>query len=215
MKTTREKDATYVAEQLREQLPGVEVEVHAPSGKGKVWWIDATLRGHSVAIEWSRGDGFGLSTPTEDDYGSAANEVYAAADEALARAAQLLKGKGKARARREMHLQALREHRNVSQDALAKLMRISQASISKTERRGDVLLSTLQSFIEALGGELRISARFPTETIELELLREAGRTRGTSGRWRDRDPRRATAAPARARSSSRGAVPRRAATSRP
>jgi hypothetical protein len=81
-----------------------------------------------------------------------------------------------------MHLQALREHRNVSQDAPAKLMRLSQASVSKTERRDDLLLSTLQSFIEALDGELRISAKFPMETIELDLLRNGARKRSNSSR---------------------------------
>jgi DNA-binding transcriptional regulator YiaG len=145
-----------------------------------VWWIDATLREHSVAIEWSKDDGFGLSTPTEDDYGSASSEVFADAEEALTRTVQLLKSGQRARPRREMHLQALREHRNVSQDTLARLMKLSQASISKTERRGDVLLSTLQSFIEALGGELKISAKFPTETIELDLAQGGGRKRSSS-----------------------------------
>jgi transcriptional regulator with XRE-family HTH domain len=108
--------------------------------------------------------------------------VYADADEAAGRTIQILKSGGKARARREMHLQALRKHRNVSQETLAKLMELSQASISKTERRGDMLLSTLQSFIEALGGELRITAEFPTETIELDLLQGATRKRSTSHR---------------------------------
>ena len=175
MKTKREKNAAYLAERLREFVLGADVKLHAPSGKGRVWWIDATLRGHSVAIEWSKEDGFGISTPTEDDYGSAANEVYAEADEAITRAVQLLKGRRRARARREMHLQALREHRNVSQDSLAKLLKLSQ-------RRGDVLISTLQSFIEALGGELRISAKFPKETIELELRHGRVRKRSASRR---------------------------------
>jgi DNA-binding XRE family transcriptional regulator len=182
MKTTRGKDAAYLAEQIRKQVPQVDIELHPPSGKGKVWWIDAKLRGSCVVIEWSKEEGFGLSTPTEDDYGSAANEVYADADEALARTIQLLKHREKARPRREMHLQALREHRNLSQETLAKLMQLSQAAISKTEHRGDLLLSTLQSFIEALGGELRISAEFPTETIELDLHREPRRRRNASDR---------------------------------
>ncbi|HWO20467.1 MAG TPA: helix-turn-helix domain-containing protein [Kofleriaceae bacterium] len=182
MKTTREKNAAYLAEQLRARIPDVDLKVHAPSGKGKVWWIDATFRRYSVAIEWSKEDGFGLSTPTEDDYGSAANEVYVDADEAVDRTVQLLKTGYKARARREMHLKALREHRKVSQESLARLMQLSQAAISKTERRGDMLLSTLQSFIEALGGELHISAKFPTETIELDLLHEDDRKRSTPHR---------------------------------
>jgi hypothetical protein len=106
MKTTREKNAAYLAEQLRARIPGVDLEVHAPSGKGNVWWIDAMFRGYSVAIEWSKEDGFGLSTPAEDDYGSAANEVYGDADEAVDRTVQLLKTGQRARARREMQLKA-------------------------------------------------------------------------------------------------------------
>jgi hypothetical protein len=103
-----ENDATYLAERLREQAPEADVELHAPSGQGTVWWIDATLRGHAVAIEWSTEDGFGISTSTEDDYGSSASEVYAGADEAVARAVQLLESGETARPRREMDLQALR-----------------------------------------------------------------------------------------------------------
>jgi hypothetical protein len=90
MKTTREKNAAYLAEQLRARIPEVDLKVHAPSGKGKVWWIDATFRGYSIVIEWSKEDGFGLSTASEEDYGSAANEVYVDADEAMDRAVQLL-----------------------------------------------------------------------------------------------------------------------------
>jgi hypothetical protein len=107
MKTKREKDAIYLAERLREQAPEADVELHAPSGKGTVWWIDVTRCGHAVAIEWSPEDGFGISTPTEDDYGSAANEVYVGADEAVARAVQLLTSGEEARPRREMRLRTL------------------------------------------------------------------------------------------------------------
>ena len=104
MKTTREKDAAYLAEHFRVRVPGVGLKVHAPSGKEKVWRIDATFRGFSIVIEWSKEDGFGLSTATDEDYGSAANEVYVDADEAVERAIQLLKTRQKARARRESHL---------------------------------------------------------------------------------------------------------------
>jgi hypothetical protein len=48
-------------------------------------------------------------------------------------------------------------------------MKVSQASVSKTERRHDMLLSTLRSFVEALGGDLQLVAKFPSETIELSL----------------------------------------------
>lgn len=108
LNATDPEKVAYVAAQLREHVREAVVDVHAPSGKGQVWWIDVSLRDHSVVIQFSKEDGFGLSTPTEDDYGSAANEVYADADEAVARTIQLLKHREKVRARREMHLSPLR-----------------------------------------------------------------------------------------------------------
>jgi len=68
-----------------------------------------------------------------------------------------------------MYLQRLRERREISQDTLADLMQVSQATVSKTERREDMLISTLRTFIEALGGHLQLLAKFPSETIELSL----------------------------------------------
>ena len=82
---------------------------------------------------------------------------------------RVLKTGEQARTHREMRLQELRTHRRFSQEVLAKAMHVSQASISQTERRDDVMLSTLQNYIEGLGGKLRVVAEFPGEKIELEF----------------------------------------------
>ncbi|HVV85632.1 MAG TPA: helix-turn-helix domain-containing protein [Kofleriaceae bacterium] len=79
-------------------------------------------------------------------------------------------------ARREMHLQRLREHRAISQDELAELLHVSQATVSKTERRDDVLVSTLRGFIEALGGRLQLIAALPSEIV---LSLAGDKVRGT------------------------------------
>jgi DNA-binding transcriptional regulator YiaG len=170
--TTRlnhKKDARYLATQLLEQVPGIVVKVTAPSGRGSVWWIDASIRGHNVVVEWSPEDGFGLSSTEGNDFNTTASEIIVDADDALARIVDVLKTGKQIPPRREMYLQRLREHREVSQEALADLMRISQATISKTERREDMLLSTLRTFVEALGGHLQLIAKFPSETIELSF----------------------------------------------
>jgi hypothetical protein len=39
--------------------------------------------------------------------------------------------------------------------------RVNQAAVSKLERRTDMDVSTLQDFVRAMGGELKITARFP------------------------------------------------------
>lgn len=175
MRSEREKNATWLADRLRADLPTIKVTVHKPSpkGKGTGWVIDADYRNHSVVVMWTRTDGFGLATPKDDEpYGSTPSEIHSDADEALARALHLLKTGEQARTRREMRemrLQALRTHRSFSQELLARAMKVSQASISQTERRDDVLISTLQNYIEGLGGKLRVVAEFPGEKIELEF----------------------------------------------
>lgn len=61
----------------------------------------------------------------------------------------------------EMTLRDLRKAREFSQQAIGEKLHINQSEVSKIERRTDVYLSTLRDYIESLGGELDIVARFP------------------------------------------------------
>jgi DNA-binding XRE family transcriptional regulator len=61
----------------------------------------------------------------------------------------------------EMSLRELRKARERSQRAVGEILDINQAAVSKIERRTDMDVSTLRSFVEAMGGELEIIARFP------------------------------------------------------
>jgi predicted transcriptional regulator/DNA-binding XRE family transcriptional regulator len=60
-----------------------------------------------------------------------------------------------------LRLQNLRLLQNTTQSKLAKLLGISQTALSHMERRDDILLSTLNAFVEALGGQLHVAATFP------------------------------------------------------
>jgi transcriptional regulator with XRE-family HTH domain len=78
----------------------------------------------------------------------------------------------KARARTDtmvadLALAELRRNFGVTQEQLARLPDIRQAAISKIERRDDVLLSTLTTYVRALGGELEIMARFGDHALRL------------------------------------------------
>jgi transcriptional regulator with XRE-family HTH domain len=73
----------------------------------------------------------------------------------------------------EMALRHLRQARDLTQQSMAKLLRIDQAGISKIENRSDMLLSTLRSYVEAMGGSLRLVAEFPDGVAELSSLGEA------------------------------------------
>jgi transcriptional regulator with XRE-family HTH domain len=73
----------------------------------------------------------------------------------------------------EMALRHLRQARNLTQQSMATLLQIDQAGVSKIESRSDMLLSTLRSYVEAMGGSLRLVAEFDDGVVELSTIGEA------------------------------------------
>ena len=67
------------------------------------------------------------------------------------------------------NLRQVRKRRMVTQTALADLLKVSQNRISQIERGNLVTaqVGTLERYIEALGGELTVSAKFGDETFVL------------------------------------------------
>jgi predicted transcriptional regulator/DNA-binding XRE family transcriptional regulator len=59
-----------------------------------------------------------------------------------------------------LRLQNLRHRQNTTQSSLAKQLRIGQTALSHMERRDDILLSTLNAYVEALGGQLHVAVTF-------------------------------------------------------
>src|SRR5438093_2821752 len=66
-----------------------------------------------------------------------------------------------------MSLDQLRAARELTQEHLAEILRIKQASVSKMERRTDMYIGTLAKFIEAMGGQLEIRAIFPDGSVRI------------------------------------------------
>lgn len=66
-------------------------------------------------------------------------------------------------------LAELRQSRRVTQVQLAETLGISQGNVSRLEARSDVYLSTLRSYVEALGGHLEIAAVFGDERVRVEV----------------------------------------------
>lgn len=64
-----------------------------------------------------------------------------------------------------LRLSDIREAVGRTQVELAAQLKLGQASVSKIEGAADMYLSTLRRYIEALGGELVVSARFPEGTV--------------------------------------------------
>jgi transcriptional regulator with XRE-family HTH domain len=61
----------------------------------------------------------------------------------------------------EMTLRDLRKAHALTQERMAESLRISQDGVSRIEKRSDFLLSTLRSYVEAMGGKLRLVVEFP------------------------------------------------------
>ena len=61
----------------------------------------------------------------------------------------------------EMSLRDLRQALKLTQERLAEALDIGQDGISRLEKRSDLLISTLRSYIEAMGGHLELIAEFP------------------------------------------------------
>jgi hypothetical protein len=67
----------------------------------------------------------------------------------------------------EMTLREVRELAGKNQVELAAALEKAQGEISKIENREDWLLSTVRNYIEALGGELEVVARFGKKAVRL------------------------------------------------
>ena len=64
-----------------------------------------------------------------------------------------------------MSLAQLRGARKLTQETLASVLGVKQSEVSKIERRTDMYLSTIASFIQVMGGTLEMRAVFPKGEI--------------------------------------------------
>jgi transcriptional regulator with XRE-family HTH domain len=79
-----------------------------------------------------------------------------------------------------MVLKELRNAMQLSQEKLAKTLRVDQANISQIENRTDMFISTLRNYIEAMGGELDIIARFPDGEVHINQFEDYNETKKQS-----------------------------------
>ena len=80
-----------------------------------------------------------------------------------------------------MALAELRSARAHSQQDLARELKVGQPAVAKLEKRTDMYVSNLRRYVEALGGTLEITARFPDAVVTITNfgdLADAGKQRG-------------------------------------
>jgi DNA-binding XRE family transcriptional regulator len=67
-------------------------------------------------------------------------------------------------------LEQLRSARSLTQTNMAQILGVNQSAISKIEKRTDMYLSTLRSYVEAMGGRLELLAVFPEDAVRVDIL---------------------------------------------
>src|SRR6202045_68155 len=83
----------------------------------------------------------------------------------------------------EMTLRELRHARKLTQVKMAKTLGVTQDSVSRLEKRSDLLLSTLRKTVEAMGGNLSLVAEFPDRApVVLSGIADEGPGSKTTGR---------------------------------
>ena len=76
----------------------------------------------------------------------------------------------------EMTLRELRKARKLTQVRMAKALGVTQDSVSRLEKRTDLLLSTLRKTVRAMGGNLSLIAEFPDRApVVLASIRDGER----------------------------------------
>lgn len=157
---------------LRARLPGAELELDPAETSTGGWFLDARLEGHHVVVEWRSGQGFGITSNPELDYGQGADETIADEAAALARMVELLEARRRTSA---AGIGELRRARGLRQEDLAGALGVGQAAVSRLESRRDWKLSTLRDVVAAMGGRLEVRAVFDNgETREITLEDDAG-----------------------------------------
>jgi transcriptional regulator with XRE-family HTH domain len=61
------------------------------------------------------------------------------------------------------NLQELRKSAGLTQEKLSEALHMSQGNLSRLERSSDMLLSTLQEYVKAIGGTLKLSVELPNQ----------------------------------------------------
>jgi DNA-binding XRE family transcriptional regulator len=85
----------------------------------------------------------------------------------------------------KQEVEGLRELRQIAGKAqadIASALNIKQPSVSKIEKQTDMYLSTLRSYVEAIGGKLELTVKLPSRpALKIHHLGDVGTTGDSRG----------------------------------
>jgi hypothetical protein len=160
---------------LRQAFPEARLDVSEPASPGGVGFLDISHRGNALAIQWQKNWHFGVSSLEGSGYGEKPDEVYRTVDKAAARIRELLHFGKKTEPPPEVTLRELRAEKNLPQTALAALLGVSQPAISRLEHHvSRMMVATLRTVVQAMGGELVLQAHFPGGLVRTIAIDDDG-----------------------------------------
>jgi len=149
---------------LLEAIPEVSAEVDRPADPLGEWWVDIACRADGCKdfqcnVAWRQKHGFGVFVSSRS-YNAQPDEVYRSADLVTSRLEQLIRQWEKFSRLKPLSLAEMRQLRETPQTALAAVLEINQAAVSRFEHRDDMKLSSLESYVRAMGGRLELRVYF-------------------------------------------------------
>jgi hypothetical protein len=150
------------------QLPGLSIETDAPSDPAGEWFVDLTLDGFRSNVAWRPSFGFGLFT-SEAGYGDRPNEIFRTPELAARRISQMCDQWRASEHVSPPWLMQLRQLVGTPQTELATALSCNQPAVSRFEKRDDVKLSTLVSYLDAIGGRLEMRVHFDDLDVSIDL----------------------------------------------
>ena len=148
-------------------LPASDASLEVPRKKSGTWWLELSHQGHSLTVEWRPKKGFGIHCSPGSSPFSGPEEILLDLDATTERVLKLLRDQKFARPPRSVLLRELREMANLTQVELAERLGVGQGAVSKVERKKDITLALLKKWIQSMGGDLEILAKFPDEVVRI------------------------------------------------
>ena len=154
---------------LSEKRPTLKPRLERGGDKLGNWWVDFSGR-RELTVEWRPTFGFGLSYGRQTSFGEGPEEIFRTPERAADRVLQFLIATHEHAAG---GLRCIRELYGVSQDQIAKRLKIKQAAISRLEGRTDPKIETVANFVRALGGQVEFRVVFPDGQMPIHFSKSS------------------------------------------
>jgi hypothetical protein len=156
-----------LAKRLRLRLTECKIDIDRPAKQSGTWSLMVEYGGHRMTAQWKPGSPIGVSCSPEYTYGEGASEVYGNVESACSSIVSLLLERAFTGKHTPVRLREWKKERSDSQEGHAGALNARQAAISRIEQRNDIRVSALREVLSSMGGELRVSVRFPDGMIRL------------------------------------------------